>query len=116
MDDIEAHPELPWSWKYVACNPNLTWQFIVRNPQVAVYNHTPEYQRAMKQKEEYDLQKARIISRTTALKEEAIARALIPTRFEKCLTMYGYDIACEEYGKIEYPPYFQELKTKILTH
>lgn len=116
MEDIEAHPELPWKWNYVMCNPNLTWQFILKHTEINIHCNTSEYRRAIKQKEEHDLQRARIISRTMALKEEVIAKALLPARFEKCLTMYGYDIACEEYNKIEYPPYFQELKTKILTH
>jgi len=30
-NDIDANPDLPWDYGYVACNRNLTWDFITRH-------------------------------------------------------------------------------------
>ena len=31
MDDITNNPTLPWNWKYICCNPNLTFDFVQQN-------------------------------------------------------------------------------------
>ena len=31
MDDIINHPELPWNWKGISENPNITPDFVMAN-------------------------------------------------------------------------------------
>lgn len=34
MEMILAHPELPWNWRLVQCNPNLTLDFVLAHPEI----------------------------------------------------------------------------------
>lgn len=97
MDIIEKHMNLPWDWEMVSENPNLTWQFILAHPTLEWDMYSYEYRRAMREKVEYDMERARAMSRNEMVKEEVIAKAMEPTRFEKYLEIYNYDMAGDEY-------------------
>ena len=32
MDYIEKHPDKPWDWNWISCNPNLTMDYIEKHP------------------------------------------------------------------------------------
>lgn len=97
MEFIEKNMQLPWDWSMVSENDNLTWQFIMRHPNQNWDHWAHSYRREMWKKGEYDIQKARIQSRSTLLKEEIVAGALHPTRFLKYLETYNYDMSEEKY-------------------
>jgi len=97
MEFIEKNIQLPWDWMMVSENENLTWQFIMRHPNQNWDTWARPYRIEMWKKGEYDIQKARIQSRSTLLKEEIVAGALHPTRFMKYLETYNYDMSDEKY-------------------
>ena len=32
MDFIKENPDKEWNWRFISCNPNITWEIIEDNP------------------------------------------------------------------------------------
>ena len=92
MDIIDAHPDKPWSWEWISLNPNLTMDFIDAHP-----DKPWDWQRVSQNKfgwtEDntilyYKQRQTKTIQHTLKIKEDLIAAAWHPSRYEAwCLDM-----------------------------
>ena len=86
LDFIDAHPDKPWDWEWISGNPNLTMDFIDAHPDKP-WDWEKISQNKFGWKEDntiryYKKRQTKTIRQTLKLKEELIATAWHPRRYE----------------------------------
>jgi len=92
MNIIDAHSDKPWDWEWISGNPNLTMDFIDAHPDKP-WDWRRVSQNKFGWKEDntiryYKQRQTKTIQHTLKFKEELIANAWHPDRYEIwCLDM-----------------------------
>jgi len=90
MDIIQSNRDKPWDFIFISANPNLTFDFILENPQEDWSSIIMNGNLFEKQKEIFQQRVQYQEYIQEYIFEELVKKAFHPSRIKKCLDL-GYD-------------------------
>ncbi len=80
---VQANPDKPWSYNYLSENPNITFEIIRTNTDIEWEYDSLSLNTFALEKKNFFRKKLQQWFKTSALKEELIAKLWHPSNFEK---------------------------------